>query len=189
MREKRMHGRTQCAKNLIKRWARVRKEQWGQLSRCAILCPYCDKKYSIVTHLIIHLGIRENPYNWPTCTCPIKPGNTGIHEIWGSVRGNAKQEKQNLIWAAKNKAGQAMREKIKRRLGGDALLNVQAPAERIKLIPKAGHAKAKRRKQNRKIINEPRRSSRYFQNYNSKKIKTEKRPGTPVPRITSQEPI
>ena len=30
-------------KNLIKHWARVRQEQWRQLSRYAILRPYCGK--------------------------------------------------------------------------------------------------------------------------------------------------
>ena len=42
-----------------------------------------------------------------------------------------------------NKARQTMREKIKRHLAEDALLNEQAPAKRIKLIPKAGQIKTR----------------------------------------------
>ena len=131
-------------KNLIKHCARVHKEHWRQLSRYAILCPYCDKKYSILTHLIIHLGIRENPYTWPTCTCPLKPDNTNIREIWRIIHGIAKQEKRNLIQAAQNNARQTMREKLKRHLVEDALLNEKAPTKRIKLVPKAGNTRARK---------------------------------------------
>merc|ERR1712112_687156 len=105
-------GKKECTKehiiqkHLIKHWARVRKEQWRQLSRYAILCPYCDKKYSSLTHLIIHLGIRENPYTWPTCTCPLKPENASI------------------------------REKQKRHLEEDALSDQIAPTKRLKLVTK-----------------------------------------------------
>ena len=136
--EKRMREGAFSTKNLIKRWARVHKEQWRQLSRYAILRPYCDKKYPSLTHLIIHLGIRENPYTWPTCTCPLKPDNTNIREIWDSIHGIAKQEKQNLIQVAQNNARQTIHEKPKRHLGEDALLNEKEPTKRIKLVPKAG---------------------------------------------------
>ena len=94
-------------KNMIKHCARVRKEEWKQLSRYAILRPYCGEKYSSLTHLIIHLGIGENPYTRPTCTCPLKPDNISIREIWDSVQAITTPDKQSLITKAQSKTNNA----------------------------------------------------------------------------------
>merc|ERR1712112_91587 len=98
-------------KNLIKHWARVHKNEWEKLPRYATLRPYCDKKYSSLTHLLIHLGIRENPYTWPTCSCPLEPDNVNIQEIWDIIQNVTKPDKQILITSVQNKARQLMQEK------------------------------------------------------------------------------
>ena len=151
-------------KNLIKHWAMVHKDEWKQLPRYAILRPYCSKKYSSLTHLIIQLGIRENPYTWPTCTCPIKPENLSIREIRDSARDLAKPDKQGLILNVQNKARQTMRGKQKKTHWGRCALPTSGPDKKAETSDKARSKTKKSKKHNAwtptekaKITQEPER--------------------------------
>ena len=114
-------------------------------------CAHTAKKYSSLTHLLIHLGIRESPYTGPTCTCPLKPDNISVREIWDIVQNITKPDKQSLITDVQNKARQAMQEKQKRHLEEDAPYNQTAPTKRLKLVLKP----ISRQKRARNTTHEP----------------------------------
>ena len=138
------------------------------------------RKNARLTHLIIHLGLRENPYTLPTCTCPLKPDNVRIHEIWESSHGATIQGKQNLIQNPQNKERQIMHENRRRRIAVDALSNQKLPTKRIKLItdarPKRPRRTTREPPTKRKMMhkgqgsryNKQRHSYNYFQNSNCK---------------------
>ena len=95
-----------------------------------------ENRNTHAAYLKRHLGMRENPYTWPTCTCPLKPDNVSIREIWGIVQNITKPDKQCLINEAQHKAGQTMQGKQKRHLEEDALKNQISLTKRQKLVRK-----------------------------------------------------
>ena len=158
--------------------------------------PILWRKYASLIRIIINLGIRENPYTWPTCTCPIKTGGVRISEIWEIAHGAKKPDKRNLIRTAQNNARQTTHGDVKRHLEEDSPSNEQAPTKRIKLVPNARPAetrstiqeppvkKGKRRTSKKK--NRKQHSCNYFRNYN-KTTATQRFPGTTISRTTTQE--
>ena len=118
----------QNQENPIKHWARIRKESWQQMHRYSIKCAYCNKKYSIISHIIGHLGIREEANTWPTCTRPIKPGDISLTERRAYMQGKLVPGKEHQIENANERARKQMQEKRDRQA-------VKAvPARRIALI-------------------------------------------------------
>merc|ERR1712112_645195 len=63
-------------------------------------CPLCNKEYSNLTPLLIHLLIRQTPMTWQPTTCNIlkkqitKPDQDNIKEKW-------EKKKKNTIKKAK----------------------------------------------------------------------------------------
>ena len=107
------------------------------MPRYSLICHYCNKKYPSATQLIVHLGIRENTYTWPTCTCPIKPGSVNNAESWGYIHGELAPDRKPLTEYAKARAREEMHGGRSRETASNLAAEHEAPEKRMHFVPNA----------------------------------------------------
>ena len=71
--------------NITKHQEKAHMDTLKPISRTPMQRTYRNKKYPNGTLLLQHLGLRNDRYTWPTCTCPILHKNTSIHTIRAQV--------------------------------------------------------------------------------------------------------
>jgi len=73
-------------KNITKHQVKQHREECKPIGRTPLQCEFCNKGYSSGILLLQHLGIISNQFTWPTCTCPLKPQETNLHDIWRNIQ-------------------------------------------------------------------------------------------------------